>query len=308
MRMRAAWLYYMEGLTQEEVAKRLQISRLKTLRILAACREEGIVQIRINGRQASQVAIEKSLEGLLGIENAVVVPTPEDETKLAEVIGQAAGAYLSGEIRDGVSIGVGWGGTLQHSLRSLEWTEVEKMTVVSMLGGMTHAISFNPSAFAFKFADLYRAECYHLTTPVFVSSKELRNQLWREPSLQEIVRRSQKVDVAAISVGDMSPGATLFRSGLLSEAERKELRAAGAIGDILCHFVDEKGGLVDHPLNSRVMAFNPMDLRKIGKVVVVAGGKSKVDIIMTAVRLTGARTLITDERTARGIVDRLGGG
>jgi DNA-binding transcriptional regulator LsrR (DeoR family) len=305
MRMRVAWLYYMEGLTQEEIARRLQISRLKTLRILAACRDEGIVQIRINGRQTSQVEIGNELEELLGLAKVVVVPTPEDETKLPEIIGQAAGIHLSGEIRDGVSIGVGWGGTLQHSLRSLEWMDVERMTVVSMLGGMTHAVSFNPSAFAFKFADVYRAECYHLTTPVFVSNKELRQQLWREPSLQEIVGRGQQVDVAAISVGDMSANATLFRSGVLSEAERKELRAAGAIGDILCHFVDAEGRLVDHPVNSRVMAFDPMGLRKIPNVVIVAGGLSKIDIIVTAVRLTGAKTLITDERTARGIAERI---
>lgn len=306
MRMRVAWLYYMEGLTQEEVAKRLQISRMKTLRILAACREEGFVQIRINGKQTSQIALEKALEHSLGLEDAVVVPTPEDESKLAEIIGQAAGTFLSGSIRDGVSIGVGWGSTLQHSLRSLEWTEVERMTVVSLLGGMTHAISFNPSAFAFKFADLYRAECYHLTTPVFVSSQDLRRRLWQEPSLQEIVMRARRVDVAAISVGDISTSATLFRSGLISEGERKELRAAGAVGDILCHFVDRAGRLVDHPLNSRVMAFNPIDLRGIRKVVIAAGGKSKIDIIVAAARLTGAKTLITDEQTARGIVDKMG--
>lgn len=305
LRVRAAWLYYMEGMTQEQVAQRLDISRLKTLRILAACREEGIVQIRVNGKQTQQIALESELKARLGLAGAVVVPTPEDEGQLSEIIGQGAGIYLSDEVQDGVSIGVGWGATLQHSLRSIAWRSVERMTVVSLLGGMTHAVSFNPSVFAFKMADVFKAECYHLTTPVFVSSKQLRDDLWAEPALQEVFQRGQRVDVAAISVGDMGANATLFRSGILSQAERQELRAAGAIGDILCHFVNSKGDLVDHPLNQRVMAFNPMDLRKLRKVVIASGGVSKIEIIILAIRITGAKVLITDEKTARGILDRV---
>jgi DNA-binding transcriptional regulator LsrR (DeoR family) len=305
LRVRAAWLYYMEGMTQEQVAQRLEISRLKTLRILAACRDEGIVQIRVNGKQTQQIALESELKTQLGLADAVVVPTPEDEGQLSEIIGQGAGVYLSDEVRDGVSIGVGWGATLQHSLRSIAWRPVERMTVVSLLGGMTHAVSFNPSVFAFKMADVFKAECYHLTTPVFVSSKQLRDALWAEPALQEVFQRGQRVDVATISVGDMGANATLFRSGILSQTERQELRAAGAIGDILCHFVNGKGDLVDHPLNQRVMAFNPMDLRNLRKVVIASGGVSKIEIIILAIRITGAKVLITDEKTARGILNRV---
>jgi DNA-binding transcriptional regulator LsrR (DeoR family) len=304
MRIRAAWLYYMEGLTQEQVARRLDISRLKTLRILAACRDEGIVQIRVNGKQAQQIALETELKSRLGLAEAVVVPTPEDPAQLSEIIGQAAGAYISDQVQDGVSIGVGWGGTLQNSLRSLSWRAVDRMTVVSLLGGMTHAISFNPSAFAFKMADVFKAECYHLTTPVFVSSKSMRDALWAEPAIQEVFQRGQRVDLAVVSVGDMNANATLFRSGVLTQTDRQELRAAGAVGDILCHFVDAKGNPVDHPLNQRVMAFNPLDLRKLQKVVIASGGLSKVEIITLAIRTTDAKVLITDEKTARGILER----
>jgi len=298
IRIRAAWLYYMEGLTQEQVAHRLDISRLKTLRILAACREEGIVQIRVNGKQTSQIALESELKNRLGLDDAVVVPTPDDERQIAEVIGHAAGTYLSDEVRDGISVGVGWGTTLQNGLRSLAWRPVERMTVVSLLGGMTHAVSFNPSVFAFKFAETFKAECYHITTPVFVTSKTLRDALWAEPGLREIFERGRRVDIAAVSVGDMDAGSTLFRGGVLTQAERRELIAAGAVGDILCHFVDRKGRLVDHPLNHRVMAFNPMDLSKLRKVVIASGGPSKVEIILLSVQLAGAKVLITDEKTA----------
>ena len=42
-KVRAAWLYYVEGLTQEQIAEALGLSRIKVIRMLAAARSEGLV-------------------------------------------------------------------------------------------------------------------------------------------------------------------------------------------------------------------------------------------------------------------------
>ena len=43
LRVRVAWLYFMEGLTQSEIADRLGITRLRANRVLAEARADGLV-------------------------------------------------------------------------------------------------------------------------------------------------------------------------------------------------------------------------------------------------------------------------
>ena len=57
-------------------------------------------------------------------------------------------------------------------------------------------------------------------------------------------------DVAAL-FEQAGVGGRLRREGLVSRAELAGLRRAGAVGDVLCQFVDAAGRAVDHPLNRR---------------------------------------------------------
>ena len=84
------------------------------------------------------------------------------------------------------------------------------------------------------------------------------------------------------------------------------LRAAGAVGDVLCHFVGADGTLVDHPINQRVMAYDPTLLRTIPKVVLTSGSVRKVPALLAAIKLTQAHTLITDDTTAIEMLRRVG--
>src|SRR2546430_8509702 len=113
--VRAAWLYYVEGLTQEKVARVMKVSRAKVIRLLAAARDSGVVRIRIDTKGSEQMALERRLIRELGLHEAVVVPSPADDAATAAVVGQAAGTYMADQVRDGMSIGVGWGSTLSMS-------------------------------------------------------------------------------------------------------------------------------------------------------------------------------------------------
>lgn len=300
--VRAAWLYYVEGLTQEQVARAMKISRAKVVRLLAAALETGVVRIRIDGKGGEQIALERRLIDDFGLQEAIVVPSPTQDTASAAVVGQAAGTYVAEQVRDGMSIGVGWGSTLSMSLKAMAPQPYERLSVISLLGGMTHSRAVNPSAVARRMADLFGADCYQLTAPVFVADEATRSALWKEPGLHALLERARRVDLALVSVGDVSEGATLFREGLLPRSQLSSLLAAGAVGDVLCHFLDAKGRVVDHPVSRRVIAVSLQDLRRASKIVIAAGGRRKVAAIRAALRATGARVLITDEAAARGLL------
>ncbi len=305
-RTRVAWLYYVEGLTQEQVARKLELTRLKVVRILAQCRDEGMVQIRINSRLASCVELERKLERAFDLGQAIVVPTPQDADSLDAIIGNATGDYLSTNLKSGMTIGVGWGRTLQSSLRSIETRLLKDVTVVSLLGGLTHAAAVSPSEFAWRFADLLGAECYYVAAPAFTSDESTRASLLKQKGLQEVFDRSCKLDMAVVSVGDMADTATIFDYGLVSHDDMISLREAGAVGDVLCHFLMPDGSLVDHPLNRRVMACDPRALRNTPKLVLASGGVEKVPIMLATLALTRAKVVITEEATAAALLTNIG--
>jgi DNA-binding transcriptional regulator LsrR (DeoR family) len=302
LRVRAAWLYYVEGMTQEQIARFMNISRAKVIRLLASARDSGIVRIRIEDRASEQIALERQLVAAFGLADAIVVPAPADEADITTVVGHAAGTYLTDQVKDGMSLGVGWGATLHMSLKALGGQPCQRLSVVSLLGGMTHSRAVNPSAVARRIADAFGADCYQLTAPVMVADESVRAALWSEPGLRELLERARRVDLALVSVGDVSEEATLFRQGLLPRSALASLQAAGAVGDVLCHFIDAEGKVVNHPVNRRVVAVDLEDLRRVPKIVVAAGGRRKVGAIRAALKATGAGVLITEEGAAQGLL------
>ncbi len=301
-KVRAAWLYYVEGLTQEQIGEALGLSRIKVVRMLAAARTEGLVKIRIDARSARQAGLERGLVTCLGLDEAVVVPAARDPANIAAMVGYAAGLWLSGKLTNGTALAVGWGQTLHQALRGIQPRHLERMSVVSLLGGLTHSRSINPSAVARRVADMFGADCFQLTAPVFVSDAALREALWREPTLRELLERARAADIALVSVGDLVADSTLFRERLLPQSDLASLEKAGAVGDLVCHFIDAEGEQVDHPVNQRVMAVSPADLKGIGLVAIAAGGAHKAKAIRAALRASDAKVLITDESAAEALL------
>lgn len=297
-RTRIAWLYYVEGLTQGEIAERVGMSRVRVNRELAVCRERGIVQIRINAKLAPCVALERRLVERFGLKDAVVVPSPEDEALLPAVIGMAAGHYVSDRLQPQMSIGVAWGRTMLGSLKAIERRPLEGLTVVSLIGGLTRASAINTYETASRFADLFGAECYYLAAPTFTSTAESRRIFIEQAAIGDVLERARAVDLALVSVGGLGARSTMRRLGLLTDEEVASLQQAGAVGDCLAHFVDAEGRLLDHPLNHRVIGLAPQDLLSIPTSILASGGTDKDRAIKAVLRAGLMNVVITDQASA----------
>jgi DNA-binding transcriptional regulator LsrR (DeoR family) len=297
-RTRIAWLYYVEGLTQAEIAERLAVSRVKVVRDLQIGRQTGLVQIQISGRLASCVALERALERRFGLRQAVVVPTPHDAAHLPATLGVALGSWLSDRLAPGQTLGVGWGRTLHWSVRALRRRDVPGLTVVSLLGGIGRGSEINMYETASRVAETLGAQCYYLAAPAFASSQGLRDMLLAQAGLNDVLERGRRADIAVVSVGSLGPAATNRRIGLLEPADATELDALGAVGDLLCTFLDAEGRAVDHPLNRCSVGLPVEDLRRIPAAVLASGSVDKVPIVRAALTGRYVNHLITDERTA----------
>lgn len=300
--VRVAWLYYMEGQTQDRIAAQLGLTRLRVNRLLAEARSDGLVGISINSRLASCLALEQRLKAECGLKDAVVVPTPRDSALIPELLGRATGDFLTRYLEKHRvrGLGVGWGATLRETIRHVRPGRRPQLTVNSIMGGLTQGLELNTFETASSLAARLQAQCAYLAAPLYAGSAKSRDTILAQDVFSDAFERIAANDVALLSVGDLSTRSLLIRYGLPSDVTPASLAAAGAVGDIIGQFLDANGKPVDHPLNRRVLAPGVAELARIPCVVVSSGGANKTAIIAAVLRARLVSVLVCDEETVTG--------
>ena len=302
LRIRAAWLYYVEGFTQKETAQQLGINRVQVTRWLAEARKRGEVRIRIDAEISSIVEIERNLEQKFGINRALVAPCPRAGADPTKAIAFLAGEFISSHVQSGMKIGVGWGKTLYASLPYIRGRELQNVGVISLLGGISQAKRFNPAEFAWQFAELFNGEGYLVPAPALVDSPETKHALLERCGINQVFELADNLDVAFLSAGGIKGLTTSYRLGHVTESDRQSLAKAGAVGDLLYNFISEDGTLVDHNVNSRVISVNLDLLGNARERVLISGGPEKVKVLLGCMRLLKPTVFITDEITAQALM------
>lgn len=304
LRIRATWLYYIEGMTQSDVAKKLGVNRIMVTRLLSEAKKRGEVIIRIKSELTELVELQQQLEQRFDLQQAIIAPLEDSEDDPTRVIAAAAGAYVSEIMHSDMTVGVGWGKTLHAMLPYVEERPLSDVRVVSLLGGIAQARRFNPAEFAWQYAELFEAEGYLISAPAVVDSPQTRHALLENCGLDQILLLAESCDLALLSCGGITALTTSYRSGHITESDRQTLIDAGAVGDVLYHFLDIDGQPVDHPVNSRVISMSLARLRRIPQKVLISGGAEKVGILKATISSINPSVLITDEVTARTLLEK----
>jgi DNA-binding transcriptional regulator LsrR (DeoR family) len=216
LRLRAAWLYYNQGLTQKDVAEQLGISRTTVIRLLDEAMRRSEVQIWINEGIDDCVELAIKLERAFGLDEAIVVPAPAsaDANAQAKCVGLALGQFLSEAIPDDYTIGVGWGRTMTASLASFRPPRRDNCKVVSLLGGIVAVHQTNPIDYTWRLASQLGAECYMFLAPLLVDSIATKRNLIEKCGLESIYRLAEDLDLAIVSCGDIGPHSTCSISSM----------------------------------------------------------------------------------------------
>jgi DNA-binding transcriptional regulator LsrR (DeoR family) len=300
---RIAWLYYIEDLTQKEIAWRFNMSRVKVTRLLKKAREKGLVEIRIANVRTSHLPLERSLRLEFGLSDAMVIPTSVRPEDLRPALGEAAAAYLDRVLRPGVLVGLGMGRTLAEMPNYMR-TQADGMChFIEMVGGIGRGLSFDSYKVSSLLADRCGGEVEHVYTPVIVETAAARQALLSDPQICSVLDRAARSDLALVSVGTVDLDSFLFQAGYTDEAGIESLREQGAVGDVLGHFFDINGSQVTSPIDDRLIGLSLDQLKRIATVICVAGGPPKVPSIRGALNGGYVNVLITDEDTACAVLD-----
>ncbi len=152
---RVAWLHFMEGMTQREIARHLNISQPKVARLLDRAQKSGIVKISIESPLANCLTIEKKLQELFpSLEDSLVVPASPRQD-LLETLGRAGAWYLERVLSDGDLVGIAWGRTLKQVALSIKSAPVKNLKFVTLVGGLTASASLNPYTIGERLASIF---------------------------------------------------------------------------------------------------------------------------------------------------------
>lgn len=306
--LRAAQLYYHQDLTQDEVGKRLGVSRFKVGRLLDRALREQAVRIEIVHPAARLVALEDALVDRFGLQGAVVIEVPatgsltSDEQLARERVGAAAADQLA-ELRPGGAIGVSWGKTMLELAAQLRpgWTEATE--VVQLNGAISR--SAQPNRYqdvVERFSTTTGAAMRLMAAPAIVGSAELRQALEADPAVGETIKVACRAPSAVFGMGLMGAQSVHVASGYLDAAELGRLEGAGAVGDVLGRFLTLHGEIALPELDGRTVGLPLDDLRTKHLTVGLAAGRARGPIALAALRAGLMRVFITDETTAKWVL------
>jgi len=292
---RAAWYYYFEGITQQRVAELMGISRMRVIKLLEKARQTSIIQFHLRKDGESRMRWEKSLIHEYGLTDAFVVPAAVNQVNANAGIAEAASMYIREHLHEGSCINIGYGDTPSRILNNLATLVEQPLSCVSLTGGVSYYLPDTRS-------NVFNAKLHLIPTPLLASSKEMAEAMRNEASVLEISRMSSFAQLSVVGIGAMHESATIFKTGVLNHNDFVYLGMQGAVGDLLSHFIDRDGVLIETPLEERLISTPLSTLKSLKNVIGVATGDSKVEAIRAALRGQYLDVLITDDRTAGRLV------
>lgn len=300
---RAGWLYYVAGNTQDQIAAKLGVSRQSAQRLVSLAVAEGLVKVRIDHPIAQCLSLAKDLTERFGLAFCEVVPSDPGSTSTTLGIAQAVAAEIERWLSksEPIVLAMGTGRTLKAAVEQLPSIDGPQHKVVSLTGNIAPDGSAAYYNVVFTMADTVKSRSFPMPLPVIASSKAEREMLHAQAMIRPTLELAARADVTFVGIGELGPTAPLVLDGFVSEAELAALRKAGAVGEIVGWAFDADGDLIQGITNDRV-ASAPIPDRSRSLVIAAAMGSAKLPAITAAIRGGLVNGLITDEATAKALL------
>ncbi len=304
----AARLYYLEDKSQGEIAKALGLSRSTVSRILAAAREQGIVEVRIHrpGALAQMPDLEEALQRTFGVARAQVVVRPTGRTA-TDVVGEAAARLFEERVSRITSLGMSWGSTIEQFVEHVAVEPIyTTLQICPLAGGMpTQGAGPAGNTSLEILAQKCGAVPYRFESPSVVESRETWAALSRESSIVAAIERAASVQVAIVGMGSHGyyASARVVAAMHLSAEETAAMEAQGPAGDLCGRFVDVHGHPLGPPTAERVIGITLEQLAAIPQVIGIAGGVEKAYGVLGVLRAGVLDEVIMDDGLAREVLE-----
>ena len=298
-----AQLYYIENLSQREIAQRMQISVASVSRSLARARELKIVAISVQGGDNDFSQLEIEAERRFALKECLLVPSYGRIEYTYQSMAAAVADLLSRTLKPGNTLGLSWGDTLKtvgDCLSRMPTARVDVIPIIGALGWIETGIY--PNSIARTFAQKLGGSAYLVNTPAFVDNPETRASLMEDSNFRPVRDIWSRLDMAILGVSGLTTDSSMYRSGIFTEGDLEEMRRDG--GRCISNFVlfDGEGRMVRTGISDRMVYLPLEDLRLVRNVVLAAAGASKAEPLLAMLRSGICSTLVTDADCARALL------
>ena len=302
-----ARLYYIDNLSQSEIARMVSVSQAKVCRLLRLAREQGIVQISVADEYtARDVELEEALCTTFSLRHAVVIRNLPSVRGggLPKHVGYFGASALAKMIQPNQVIGLTGSRTLTELVRHLgSFCDPKGLRVVQLMGSIGANINEHDAIeLSRKFASSFGGALYSLNSPIFVANSQVCRDFMEMEQVKTIWKLYREMDVALVGIGHLKSSVLIDR-GVLGEEDLEQLLELGAIGETCGRFFDANGKECESDYRDRVISIPLEELRRVPLVVGVTVGAERADAVVAAAQSGLIKALIIDEAGARAALE-----
>jgi DNA-binding transcriptional regulator LsrR (DeoR family) len=300
---RAGWLYFIAGRTQDEIARRLKVSRATAQRLVSLCLSQRLITFRLEHPIAACMELAAHLTDRFGLRTCDVVPTDPASSFAVAGIAERAANLLESLLRGEkpTIIAIGTGRAMRAAVEQVRPMDRPDHRLVSLVGNISpdgSATFFDTVA---RLADLTKARHYPMPLPLLTSSEAEREYMLKIAPVKRVHALAAKADLRLVGIGQMDRNAQVHVDGFISREELFEQMRLGAVGELTGWAFDARGQILKGGTNRRLTSIRHA-VPATALTVAAAVGPAKVLAIRAALLGRLINGLITDEATAKALL------
>jgi DNA-binding transcriptional regulator LsrR (DeoR family) len=301
---RAGWLYYIAGNTQDEIARKLGVSRQTAQRLVSLAVSEKLIKVRLDHPIGRCIELSHRLREAFAIEMCEVVPADPASTSETMGVAEAAAAELERYLvsQHPVIIAMGTGRMLRAVAEQVSPMDCPQHKVISLVGNIAPDGSASIFDVVSRIGERVKAPHYPMPLPVIAATVHEKSLLLGQKTLRNVIDLAKQAEVTFVGIGTVDETAALLRDGFVRADEIRALMRAGAAGEITGWAYDHDGRLIEGLTNDRVLSV-PLEQPAHRRVIGVAMARPRLPGIRGALRGRLINGLITNEAMAELLLD-----
>ena len=302
--IKVASMYYYDHMRQIDIAKRLGVERTTISKYLKRAFEQGIIKVTVENSNYEE--LESAMERRFGLKEVFIVPKSYDMQAVKQNMARAGLNLLRRIVANGQVIGIAWGTTIRELTRYAEQEKLPTLDAdfVPLDGGPENINSdFHVNTLCYQLARAFGARSHYIYAPAITRTVEIREAIVKDVNYEKISAFWDKLDIAIVGIGAQVKSSNLVWMGDFGREGIESLYKTGAVGEICSIFFDKNGKPVKTDFSDRVIAVDFDRLKNLKYSIGMAASRDKVTAIRGALRGQIINVLITDEMTAKMILN-----
>lgn len=297
---KVSYLYFVEGKSQNEISTALDIYRTTVSRMIGKAKEEGIVEIAIKDYDMDVFLLEEYVQKKYGLKRVELVDNQKVKTpiELSECISKRSASLVRHLVREDDIVGISWGSTLSKMVDKIDSKTVKNVVICPLAGGPSHInTKYHVNTLVYEMSRIFNGQTTFINATVVSESAQLATKILGSKHFEELLSLWNNLNVAIVGIGgDLAHSVSQWRD-LLTEEDYKSLKNEGAVGEVCCRFVNQRGQTVYSQLQKRIIGITLKQLKNTPNSIAVGYGNNKAQAMLAILKKKYVNHLVTDKAT-----------